>query len=219
MSALFSHTVRWGLRPQSHFVGRPGRQQRHAGAEHRSANQRQAAALATALGRRCMKSLATTPTAGAVQRAPPKCVSVAARHFLHAPEQDRFKRHFALAHARRLSATDLDYSDNFYKPLSPHSNLHKARVPRVRGFLPTGFRTLRATPSSSLQHSSRSRVRKSTSVIHREFLGRPPRMISKLLLGVHLLRFERDFRVRSKYEFGVTPKAFLNIEMKALGVL
>src|ERR1700730_15900837 len=28
----------------------------------------------------------TTPTAGAVQRAPPKCVSVAARHLLHAPE-------------------------------------------------------------------------------------------------------------------------------------
>ena len=26
------------------------------------------------------------PTAGAVQRAPPKCVSVAARHLLHAPE-------------------------------------------------------------------------------------------------------------------------------------
>ena len=33
----------------------------------------------------------------------------------------RFNRHFALAHARRSSATDLDHPDNLYKPLLLHS--------------------------------------------------------------------------------------------------
>lgn len=30
---------------------------------------------------------------------------------------------------------------------------------------------------------------------------------------------DREFRVYLKYELGVVPKAFLNMEMKALGVL
>jgi hypothetical protein len=62
------------------------------------------------------------------------------------------------------SSTGLDDSHQLlHLSLAPF-NLHKARVRRASGFLLTAFSNTTLTPSLSLEHSLRRRVRKSTSV-------------------------------------------------------
>ena len=64
-------------------------------------------------------------------------------------------------------SNDLDHSRELLHPLLAPFNLHKSRVRRASGFLLTAFSNVTPhTPSFSLEHSSRRRVRKSTSVTH-----------------------------------------------------
>ena len=61
-------------------------------------------------------------------------------------------------------STGLDDSRELLHPSLAPFNLHKSRVRRASGFLLTAFSNATPTPSFSLEHSSRRRVRKSTSV-------------------------------------------------------
>jgi len=62
------------------------------------------------------------------------------------------------------SSTALDESRELLHPSLAPFNLHKSRVRRASGFLLTAFSNATPTPSFSLEHLSRRRVRKSTSV-------------------------------------------------------
>src|SRR5579862_3523347 len=64
-----------------------------------------------------------------------------------------------------LYSSGLDDSCELLHPSLAPFNLHKSRVRRASGFLLTAFSNATPHTSPSLQHSSRRRVRKSTSVI------------------------------------------------------
>jgi hypothetical protein len=103
-----------------------------------------------------MKSLAHNPQLLARFSALRRSVSPSPLDTFFMPQSRfRFKRHFALAHARRLFRHGPRPPDNFYK------SLLLQRLPS------DGFFERDAYTFFRLEHSSRRRVRKSTSVIRR----------------------------------------------------
>jgi hypothetical protein len=67
--------------------------------------------------------------------------------------------------------TGPDDSRELLHPSLAPFNLHKSRVRRASGFLLTAFSNTTPLTSFSLEHSSRRRVRKNTSVIQPESQG------------------------------------------------
>ena len=121
--------------------------------------------FSTAPGHGCMKSLTHTPHCRlAAERLARSVSPLPPDIFFLSPPRLTSAIDSSLHRCADSSSTGLDDSRELLHPSLAPFNLHKSRVRRASGFLLTAFSNTTPTPSFSLQHSSRRRVRKSTNV-------------------------------------------------------